>query len=87
MPSQKQLSENALRLATRAAPANAPAVFDDRDVLFTTPEAAAYLRKHPVTLERWRREGSGPQAMRVGQRWFYRLSVLREFTGASPKAA
>ena len=64
-----------------------PDVFDERDVLLTRPEAAAYLRKSAATLERWARIGFGPKPVMAGRRALYRLSDLRKFTGPDGEAA
>ena len=54
-----------------------PDIRDDRDILLTRKEAAAYLRKSVPTLERWAREGTGPKCEKHGRHPYYRLSVLR----------
>ena len=38
------------------------------DLLYLPAEAAAAIRSNPRTLERWRREGSGPSFIRLGKR-------------------
>jgi hypothetical protein len=63
---------------------NPPANLDDRDVLLTNDEAAAYLRMHPGSLERLRSEGRDPPHVRLGRRVLYRLSTLR---AANPREA
>jgi hypothetical protein len=52
-------------------------ILDDRDVLLTRKEAAQYLRKSVPTLERWAREGIGPQPVKVNRIVHYRLHDLR----------
>jgi hypothetical protein len=53
---------------------------DDRDVLLTRAEAAAYLRRSVPTLEGWSRAGIGPRVVRMGPRGVrYRLHDLRQF--------
>lgn len=39
--------------------------------LLTTPEAAAYLRLSPRTLENWRVRGQGPRFRKLGDRVLY----------------
>jgi predicted DNA-binding transcriptional regulator AlpA len=57
-------------------------VLDDRDVLLTRKEAAAYLKKSGPTLERWAAQGIGPKPIRVGPRSIrYTLRSLRETIG------
>jgi excisionase family DNA binding protein len=57
---------------------------DDRDVLLTRAEAAAYLRRSVPTLETWAREGTGPPITRLGSRSIrYRLSDLRAWIDAN----
>jgi hypothetical protein len=55
----------------------AATVLDDRDVLLTRKEAAAYLRKSVPTLERWAREGFGPKPVKINRHPHYRLHDLR----------
>jgi excisionase family DNA binding protein len=52
---------------------------DQRDVLLSCEEVAAYLRCSLPTLELWRRNGTGPRAVRVGRAVRYRLSDIRAF--------
>jgi predicted DNA-binding transcriptional regulator AlpA len=60
----------------------APAALDDRDILYTRPEAAEYLRKSVPTLERWAAQGIGPKPLKVGPRDVrYTLRSLRETAG------
>ena len=57
-------------------------VLDDRDILFTRKEAAAYLKNSEPTLERWAAQGIGPKPIRVGPRSIrYTLRSLRETAG------
>lgn len=55
--------------------------FGDNDALLTSTEAAKYLRRSPVTLERWRRLGIGPEYVRVSGRPLYPLRALRRVHG------
>jgi excisionase family DNA binding protein len=50
---------------------------DDRDVLLSREEAAAYLRVSLPTLELWARNGEGPRVVRVGRAIRYRLADVR----------
>jgi hypothetical protein len=80
--------EGSVNRRPRAPPTAATAaVLDERDVLLTRPEAAAYLRKSAATLERWARIGFGPKPVMAGRRALYRLTDLRAFTGADAEAA
>ncbi len=45
----------------------------------TTPEAAAYLRLRPATLERWRCVGGGPSFRKFGGRVVYSQKELEVF--------
>jgi excisionase family DNA binding protein len=48
--------------------------------LFTTHEAASYLRLDPLTLKDWRRLGAGPPYVKVGARLIrYRRQDLEEW--------
>ena len=53
---------------------------DTPPVLLTTKEAAEMLRLSPETLRSWRREGIGPDYMRIGP-WkiFYALEEIERF--------
>ena len=63
-------------------------VLDERDVLLTRVEAAAYLRKSVATLDRWAAQGIGPQPVKLGPRTVrYPLLRLRKFIGADTEAA
>ena len=42
----------------------------------TTEESAHYLRCHPVTLRKWRVEGTGPFFIKMGRRVLYRQRDL-----------
>ena len=46
------------------------------DVLLTEAEVAEMLRVSQRTVRRWRNEGSGPPALRVGRRIRYRRSAV-----------
>jgi excisionase family DNA binding protein len=46
------------------------------DVLLTEAEVADLLRVSPRTVRRWRNEGTGPPALRVGRRIRYRRSAV-----------
>ena len=61
----------------------AAAMLDERDVFLTRREAAEYLRRSIVTLERWERLGIGPRSILCNGRRLYPLSGLREFTRPS----
>jgi excisionase family DNA binding protein len=52
---------------------------DERDVLLSREEVAAYLRCSLPTLELWARRGEGPKMVRVGRGCRYRLSDVRAF--------
>ena len=57
--------------------------------LATTLEAAAYLRRSPTTLERWRRDGTGPRYMGGGghgKTVHYRWSDLDRWLDAQVRA-
>jgi predicted DNA-binding transcriptional regulator AlpA len=69
-------------LKTRAGDVIGTDVLDDRDILFTRKEAAAYLKKSEPTLERWAAQGIGPKPIKVGPRSVrYTLRSLREAAG------
>lgn len=53
------------------------------DILLTEAETANFLGKSIVTLGRWRREGYGPKAVRVGRSPRYTRQSLAEFMNAS----
>ncbi|HEX2336402.1 MAG TPA: helix-turn-helix domain-containing protein [Hyphomicrobiaceae bacterium] len=77
-------TENSKRQPLPAAVAKA---LDDRDILFTRPEAAAYLRKSEPTLERWARLGIGPRPLKAGPRDVrYTLASLRAYLGTEAAA-
>ena len=58
-------------------------VLDERDVLLTRDETAAYLRKSVATLDRWAAQGIGSRPVRLSPRTVhYRLTDLRKFIGA-----
>jgi len=52
------------------------------DQLFTTKEAARYLRVSHRTVEDWRFKGGGPRFAYAGGRIVYRLSDLDGFLAA-----
>jgi hypothetical protein len=52
---------------------------DDRDVLLTRRETAAYLKMSIATLELWARNGDGAPVVHVGRGVRYRLADLRAF--------
>ncbi len=84
--SQVEIAEKALRLKRQHQKQQWPGQFaggDDRDILLTRAEAAAYLRRSVPTLEAWAREGTGPPITRLGPRSVrYRLSGLRAWIEA-----
>ena len=47
--------------------------------LFTTTEAANFLRLKPNTLEIWRFQGKGPRFLKLGRACRYRLADLEQF--------
>lgn len=49
--------------------------------LLTPREAATWLRSTERTLERWRRQGTGPAFVRVGRHVAYRLEDLEAWVG------
>ena len=51
----------------------------DADPLYTSPEAARYLRKSDGTLANWRSQKRGPRYCLTGSSVVYRLSDLRRF--------
>ena len=55
---------------------------DDRDVLLSREEVAAYLKCSLPTLELWARNGEGPRVVRVGRSIRYRLADVRAFVEA-----
>jgi hypothetical protein len=76
------MSQTKMRQILGAMLKNDIPLFDDRDVLYTRPEAAEYLRKSVPTLERWARLGIGPKPRKVGPRDVrYTLRSLREAAG------
>ena len=69
-------------LKTEAGDIIGTQVLDDRDILYTRREAAAYLKTSEPTLERWARLGIGPEPKKVGPRGVrYTLRSLREAAG------
>jgi excisionase family DNA binding protein len=68
-------------LKTEAGAIIGTSVLDDRDILYTRKEAAAYLKKSEPTLERWAADGT-LHPMKVGPRSVrYTLRQLRAFAG------
>ena len=49
------------------------------DPRLTTVEAAAFLRKSPITLEIYRHTGNGPRYWKSGGRVLYHLSDLEAY--------
>ncbi len=49
---------------------------------YTTPEAAAYLRKSPRTLIRWRNQRVGPAWTKVGHKIIYQPRDLDAYLEA-----
>lgn len=49
------------------------------DVLLTEAEVAYFLGKSIITLSRWRREGHGPEYIRVGRSPRYTREALSSF--------
>jgi predicted DNA-binding transcriptional regulator AlpA len=54
----------------------ADAMAQPNDPLLTTAQAAGFLKVAERTLQRWRREGTGPKPVRRGGRIYYWLSDL-----------
>jgi hypothetical protein len=55
--------------------------------LLTTPEAAAYLRLSPRTLENWRWRGEGPRFRKLGDRVLYALVELDRWQAARDRTS
>lgn len=53
------------------------------DILLTESEVADFLGKSTITLGRWRRQGYGPKAVRVGRSPRYTRQSLAEFMSAN----
>jgi hypothetical protein len=53
------------------------------DILLTEAETASFLGKSIVTLGRWRREGYGPEYVRVGRSPRYTRQSLAAFMSAN----
>lgn len=53
------------------------------DILLTEAEVADFLGKSLVTLGRWRRQGYGPKAVRVGRSPRYTRQSLADFMTAN----
>jgi hypothetical protein len=67
-------------LAARVAAEIRRDIGSDDDQILTRHEAAAFLKRHPKTLEAWAKVGSGPRVTRFGPRSLgYRMADLREF--------
>jgi excisionase family DNA binding protein len=58
--------------ALKSAPALSPTISSVEERLWTEQETAAYLNVAVGTLRRWRAEGTGPPALRVGRTIRYR---------------
>ncbi|MDE8649037.1 Helicase associated domain protein [Rhodococcus qingshengii] len=56
---------------------------DDRNLL-TTEAVAAYIRKSPVTVEQWRRDGTGPAHYTLGDTAYYDRTVVDRWRRAHP---
>ena len=54
-----------------------------RPDLLTTPEAAAYVRRSPRTLERYRVTGEGPNFLKPDGRVLYRRADLDQWLEGS----
>lgn len=50
--------------------------------LLTQCKAAEFLGCDPSTLRRWRSYHQGPQAMRIGKRFYYTREVLTQWMKA-----
>jgi hypothetical protein len=53
------------------------------DILLTEAEVSNFLGKSIVTLGRWRRQGYGPKAVRVGRSPRYSRQSLADFMRAN----
>jgi hypothetical protein len=53
------------------------------DILLTEAEVADFLGKSIITLGRWRRQGYGPKAVRVGRSPRYTRQSLAKFMNAN----
>ena len=47
--------------------------------LFDTKQSADYLDVKPITMERWRRVGGGPEYVKIGRLVRYKRSALDAF--------
>ena len=54
--------------------------------LLNTVEAAELLRLNPQTLNRWRRQGTGPAYLRVGKKVMYQTDQITAWLTAQRKA-
>lgn len=61
---------------------NRIALAGENDCLFTTKEAARYLRVSHRTMEDWRYKGGGPSFSKAGKRILYRKGDLDAFLTA-----
>lgn len=52
----------------------------------TTREAADQLRVSQDTMRRWRREGGGPEYLKIGGRYYYEQADLDAYIKASKVA-
>ncbi|GAA2817395.1 helix-turn-helix transcriptional regulator [Kribbella solani] len=57
-------------------------IHEERD-LISAPELAAYLDVHIKTLRNWRRDGKGPDFIRIGGRVFYSRPVVQAWIEAN----
>lgn len=64
---------------TESATVSPPATNQTTPTLLTTPEAAAYLRIKPTTLEQNRWNGTGCRFVKIGRNVRYRLTDLDDF--------
>ena len=55
------------------------------DRLLSAAETGEMLRKSPATLERWRREGTGPKFGYIGRSPLYRVGDVRDWIKANGK--
>ena len=57
------------------------------DVLLTEAEVAEMLRVSQRTVRRWRNEGTGPPALRIGRRIRYRRSAVETWLDRRDQAS
>ena len=55
--------------------------------LLSTLQVAHILGLHPDTLRAWRKQGRGPEFVRVGTRYRYRREAIEAYLSAKPQAA